>query len=97
MSRYEFTPQAGLDLDQIIDYIARQSPRAAARLLDTFEKKCESLADFPDLGTTCEEIAPTLRYFAVGRYVVYYRPLGDHVEIIRVLHGARDISKLFPS
>ena len=96
MSRWQFTPQASQDLYDIADYIARQSPRAAAQLVDTIQQKCQFLADFPDSGTSCAELADQLRSFAVGNYVIYYRPVGDRIDIIRVLHGARDISKLFP-
>jgi len=38
-----------------------------------------------------------LRYFAIPRYpnnVIFYRPLGDGVEIVHILHGARDLRAL---
>jgi toxin ParE1/3/4 len=95
VSRCQFTPQASKDLEQIADYIARDNPRAAARFIENIEQKCQFLADFPGSGTGSDDLAPQLRSFAVGNYVIYYRPVADRIEIIRVLHGARDISKFF--
>jgi len=41
------------------------------------------------------DLSPELRGFPVGNYLVFYRPASDGIEIIRVLHGARDIPELF--
>jgi toxin ParE1/3/4 len=38
---------------------------------------------------------PALRSLSVGNYLIFYRPLADGIEIVRVLHGARDIDSLF--
>ena len=42
-----------------------------------------------------EDLAPGLRMAAMGRYVIFFRVLGDVVRIERVLHGARDLLALF--
>ena len=42
-----------------------------------------------------DELAEGLRSFAVGRYVIFYRPISEGVEIVRVLHGSRDIDAIF--
>ncbi len=47
------------------------------------------------MGRKREELAPLLRSFPVGNYVIFYRPASGGIQIIRVLHGARDVSKLF--
>jgi toxin ParE1/3/4 len=36
-----------------------------------------------------------LRSFAVGRYVIFYLTIPAGVQIVRVLHGARDIEAAF--
>ena len=41
-----------------------------------------------------EELASGLRSFPVRRYVVFYRPLVDAIEVVRVLHGARDVTEI---
>ncbi len=43
------------------------------------------------MGHARYELAPELRSFPVGRYVIFYLPLVDGVELVRVLHSARDI------
>ena len=45
-------------------------------------------------GQACDELAPGLRCFSVGNYVIFFRRT-DSVQIIRVIHGARDIESLF--
>jgi len=89
------TSQAGLDLTEIALFIARNNPAAADRWLETIDEKCAMLAKMPHLGRLRPELAPELRSFPVGRYVIFYRPASDGIEVIRVLHGARDIPAVF--
>lgn len=49
----------------------------------------------PLIGEACDDLAPNLRYFPVGNYVIYYQPTDDGVVIVRVVHGARDVNALF--
>ena len=53
------------------------------------------LAEMPESGRQREKLAPELRSFAVGNYVIFYRPIENGVEIVRVLHGARDLPPVF--
>ena len=87
------TPAAEQDLIEIAAYIEADNAVAADRLLDTLEEKIKLLSEFPRLGRSREELAPPLRSFPVGNYVIFYLPLADGVEVIRVLHGARNIRK----
>lgn len=95
MPRIVRSPTAQQDLDQIWDYIARDSVDAADRLLDRIQERCELVARQPLSGHAREELGLNVRCFVVGNYVVYYRPIRRSIEIVRVLHGARDISSLF--
>ena len=47
------------------------------------------------MGRMREELRPQIRSLAVPPYIVFYRPQPDVIEIIRVLHGARDIDAIF--
>ena len=47
------------------------------------------------MGRRREELAPGLRSFPVGRYLIFYVPLTNGVDIVRVLHGSRDLVALF--
>jgi toxin ParE1/3/4 len=46
------------------------------------------------LGRSREEVAPGLRSFPFGRYVIFYEVMPDGIAIVRVLHGARDLGPL---
>jgi toxin ParE1/3/4 len=76
-------------------YIVQDNPNAADRFLDRIEERCTALAEFPLMGTSRDELLPSLRSFAVGNYVVFYLPLDDGIEVVRVLHGMRDLDALF--
>ena len=94
MARYTKRPKAEADLLEIWLYIAQDSPRAADRLLDLIEAQCRLLADNPRLGRARPEIASDARARNVGRYLVLYREQGDEIEVVRVVHGARDIEQI---
>lgn len=51
------------------------------------------------MGRARAELAEDLRFFPVGRYVIYYRPLPNRagIEVIRVLHGSQDVLRVFGS
>jgi toxin ParE1/3/4 len=68
--------------------------RAVDRLLDDIEEKFFLLADHSSLGSTRPDIAPGLRYLPVSRYLILYREITGDIEIVRVVHGARDVSAL---
>ena len=89
-------PSAEADLDEIWLYIAQDSTRNADRFADRILRTCrQTLADSPRIGLSREELSPSLRSFVVQDYVILYRPIDDGVEVVRVLHGSRDIESLF--
>jgi toxin ParE1/3/4 len=97
MSEARITEQARADLDQLWDYIAERNEAAADRLLDNILKAARLHASFPQMGRQRDELAPDLRSFVVSPYVVFYRPAGDTIEVLRVLHGHRDIDTIMKS
>jgi toxin ParE1/3/4 len=88
-------PQAETDLDDIWCYIAQDNPDNADRFLDEIEERCQSLAQFPRMGVRREELAHDLRSLAVGNYLIFYLPIDDGIEVVRVLPGMRDIDAIF--
>jgi toxin ParE1/3/4 len=94
LSRVTKTARAEQDLEEIWFYVALDDVAAADALLDDFDNSCLLLATQPKMGRAREELANELRSFPVGRYVFFYRPLADGVEIVRVLHGARDVTAI---
>ena len=73
MSRVRFTPEARTDLHDIWDYIARDNVDSASRFTDTIEEKCRLLGASPEMGRGRPELAPDLRSFPVGNYVIFVR------------------------
>ena len=51
------------------------------------------LADAPFAGRPRPERARGVRSFAVGNYLIFYRPVADGIEVARILHGARNIRR----
>ncbi len=64
-------------------------------MLDDIEVGFQHLAENPLLGRLRPDIAPELRYFAVGKYLILYRIVPNGIQIVRVIHGAWDLSNLF--
>lgn len=89
------TGKAHFDLVEIAFLIAEENPTAAHRWLDIIDEKCQLLARTPELGRKRADLAPELRGLPVGNYVIFYRPVHDGIQVVRVLHGARDIPSLF--
>ena len=88
------TSRAHLDLVEIALHIAKENPAAADRWLDGFDEKCKALAHMPELGRKRPDLAPGLRGLPMGSYVIFYRLIPDGIQVVRVLHGARDIPTL---
>ncbi len=92
MSRVVFTAPAKQDLREIAAYIRRDNPAAAKRVVARIREVCNTtLAMFPNAGTMRDDLCMGLRCFSVGTYVVYFRER-EPLMIIRVLHGARDVT-----
>jgi toxin ParE1/3/4 len=81
-------------LAEIWEYIGANNPDAADRLLDNINDKVKLIAESPYIGREREELAPGIRSFPAGRYLIFYRPIADGIEIVRVLHGSRDVDTI---
>jgi toxin ParE1/3/4 len=91
---YRLTSRAEADLAAIGDHVAADNPTAAARLLEKLEAQCGMLGERPLLGPARPDIAPDARAWVAGKYLILYRAEADGVEIVRVVHGARDLSRI---
>lgn len=95
MSRVLFSNRALADLDGVWDFIAEDNIRAADETVQKISDRCLSYANQPKLGERRPEIGSDLRSFSVGRYVIYYHATTEGIEVVRVLHGARDVDRNF--
>lgn len=87
------TNRADEDLITIWAEIAADNPNAADRVLDAIEARWQQLAQHPYSGIARDDIAPNIRHLVAGQYLTLYRVTDECVEIIRVLHGRRKISR----
>jgi toxin ParE1/3/4 len=89
------------DLDGLAAYIQKDSPASAIRFLDAAEETFDLLAQSPELGGRYEVSNSQLASLRVWRVkgfeklLVFYQRIARGVEIIRVVHGARDLPALF--
>lgn len=91
-----FTPIANDDLVEIWAFIAAGSDdETADEFVDRIAEKCRLIAISPLAFPTREELLPAVRMFAFERYVIFYLPNIGGIEVLRVLHSARDIDALF--
>ncbi len=99
MGRVVRTPIARQDLKGIGRYIASESGsrEVALRFLDAIERKIAIYATQPELGARRPDLGPEVRCFPVGSYIVFYRPRENDIEVLRVLHGSRDIPSVWRS
>jgi toxin ParE1/3/4 len=92
---FRLSPQAERDLEEIGDYIAREKPRAAQRMVQAIRHKCREIGEHPHFYPLREGVAPGFRQALVKPYGIWYRVLEDgNARIERIVHGARDISSL---
>ena len=90
MSRYKISPAARTDLNGICRHIAADKRAAAGRFRKTFYESIRLLAAQPLIGEAREEFGTGVRIFPVGNYLIFYRPTPERIEVVRVIHGARD-------
>jgi toxin ParE1/3/4 len=95
MAQVFFTRAAREDLIDIWTHIARDDPAAADRVLDRLDEVAAHLTENPRMGPARDDIRPGLRYLVSGSYLLLYRIVGDDIEIVRAVHGRRDLYGLF--
>jgi len=90
MSAYGFHPEALLDLDEIWEYIARDSLEAADRVTGEILARIDAVAPFPHQGHRRPDLdSRGLRYLRAYDYLVAYAPDQSPLWIVAVLHGRR--------
>lgn len=83
------------DILEMWDYIAEDSMVDADRWVDRLDDKLSLWATQPMMGRDRNELVSDLRSLPLGRYVVFFLPLPDGIDVIRVLHSSRDIDAAF--
>ena len=90
-NKFRKRSQADADLDAIWGYIAADNNKAADNLINRIGKVFEMLVRNPLAGRERSELMPGLRSFPVGNYIIFYVPLPDGIEVVRVMSGYQDV------
>lgn len=97
MSRiYQLSEPARNDLVAINDAMFAEHPQAANRFLRDFDRKCQLLAQFPEMGVKWQDLQPPLRSFPVSKHLIFYRLVKGGIEVMRVISGYQDLTAIFP-
>jgi toxin ParE1/3/4 len=85
------TSAAEGDLQSIGDWIAEDNPTRALTFVQELRRRCESLIDAP----RTYSLVPRYEHLGIRRrvyrdYLIFYRIVGDTIEVLHVLHGARN-------
>jgi toxin ParE1/3/4 len=93
VAKVNLSKQAEIDLDEIWFNIASNNPGAADRMLDRLAHHMSILEEFPEMGPARPDLGEGARVLVEGNYIVIYKQASGAVEIVRVMHGARDLSE----
>ena len=97
MKPFVFARAARDDLDSIGNYLLGNVPLdAALRIVESIETQVSRLAGNPEIGHKRQDLGDeSLRYWLVERrYLIIYRNTSEALEVVRIVHGARDIAAL---
>ena len=88
------------DLVEIVDYIGARNPTASERFVVAIKRDCAFLLSFPRAGALRTGVPRRfrgLRSWPVGgskNYLIFYLPAEDGIDVVRVLHGARNVRRV---
>ncbi len=97
MSRYKLTDDAYLDLAEIKTYLIEQdNKRTASYVLSALTDGFRFVADAPGAGHSREDLTDEpVKVWSVFSYLIVYDPAPKPINIIRIVHSARDLGALF--
>ncbi len=91
MPKATYTAEAERDLDAIVDFIAMDSASAAKSWLSDVRSRCDLLAFHPAIGERlAKKRLHKVRRHVVGNYLIYYEATPQGIDVLRIVHGARD-------
>ena len=94
-------PDARQDIIDLASYILQDSIDAAERLITAVEEEFQKLLHMPGMGSRRRygrKEFSDLRMWPVSGFrdhLIFYREISEGIEIVRVLHGKRHLSKVF--
>jgi toxin ParE1/3/4 len=95
VSRLIISPLAERDIEDIGDYIAEDNPDRAVSFIVEIHGQCQKIALSPQNYRLRPELGSNIRSCVLGNYVIFFTHFEEIVRILRILHGARNLSGLF--
>lgn len=93
----EWSARARTDLRELRAYIAQDSPHYARQFVEKIFKSVETLAQHPQIGRKVPEAdREDIRELIFQNYRIIYRIAPEHIYIVTVLHGSRDLAVWAP-
>jgi toxin ParE1/3/4 len=101
---YRVSPAANRDIDDQAEFLVQSAGlETALRFYESTERTFQELAQMPGIGEGLSSTRPPLQGLRVctvagfPNHLVFYRPTADGVEVVRILHGTRDIDRILES
>lgn len=95
MTTVIYAPDAQIDLIEIAGYISADNERLAESFVVRLREKAVLIALSPRIYRARDDLMAGLRSAAVGDYLILFRIVEGGIEVARVVHGARDLKRLF--
>lgn len=95
MAKLVILPAARADLIDIGDFIALDNRSRAASFVAEIEAKIVEVGERPGSFQKRDELHQGLRHARHGRYLIFFIEVGEEVQIVRVIQGSRDLTRLF--
>jgi len=98
---FEFVADAKVDIAEIGHYFAERDRNVESRFYQALDKTVDMLVSSPNIGERCRFRSPKtkgMRMWLVdgfSNYLIFYRVQDDMLQILRVVHGARDYATMF--
>lgn len=95
MPRYIIAESANSDIEGILETIIPENENAAWEWYFALHKKFETLARTPRIGRVRDDLLPNLHMFPYGNYLIFYDAVPGGIQVVHIVHGARDVSRVF--
>ena len=96
IKRFKFSEQADFDLEDIFDYTEyRDGFNQAVKYLNDLDVVFKPLVSNPEIGRKRNELKLDLFSITEQEHTIFYRIVKDHIKIVRVLHGSKDLPRSF--
>ena len=91
----KYTSSVEADIDEIFEFLLNEGEDYAKKILGEIAAKLTLLEKNVYLGKTKDDILFNLRSFPAKKYIIFYTPIEDGIEVFRILHSSRNIEGLF--